>query len=78
MSILQLHLLWCLHSVDVNKPDRSKLRDVHTLTDTLIKHCSDLLKLGSSAVQQEAFVILCDLLIVFSKQLATHGIPVIY
>lgn len=73
LTCLHLHLLWSLATIDNAKPDRSQLRNVRNLTQTLVKHCSDLVKLGSPSVQQEAFIMLCDLLIVFAKQLSTHG-----
>ena len=73
LTCVQVHLLWSLSSIDSTKPDRAQLRHVRNLTETLAKHCTDLVKLGSPPVQQEAFIILCDLLIIFAKQLSTHG-----
>lgn len=66
------------HSIDSTNPDRNQCRSVRTSTEKLVKACSDLIKLGSPAVQQEAFVILCDILIVFGKQLGSQGKRVQY
>ena len=45
---------------------RSKL--VH-----LLRQCQELVKFGSGGGQREAFVTLCDLLIVFARQLRKEG-----
>ena len=49
------------------------MRRIHSLTEQLTRHCHDLMKLGSHDVQKQAYTVLCDLLIVFSKQLKTRG-----
>ena len=74
LTSLHLHILWSLQGLDETKPDRSIMRNIRTLTETLVKNCHNLLKLGSQAAQQEAFVILCDLLMVFAKQLKNRGL----
>ncbi|XP_011408151.1 PREDICTED: cohesin subunit SA-1 [Amphimedon queenslandica] len=71
MNCDSLFLLWFLKEAESHSPpDRDTIRSIRTSMEKVITICSDLLKLGSPAVQQESFVILCDLLMLFAKQLA--------
>ncbi len=73
LTSIHLHLLWNLHDLDEANPERSTMRTIKSLTDKLVKHCHDLMKLGSPDTQKQAYSLLCDLLVVFSKQLKTRG-----
>ena len=58
--------LCCPHVQGAMQQIRSKL--VHVL-----RQCQELLKFGSGGGQREAFVTLCDLLMVFARQLRKEG-----
>ena len=49
-------------------------------TSEVIRTCSKLLLDGSDSVREEGFITICDLLIVFGKQIAANAVmgPLIY
>ena len=49
------------------------MRQVRSTLLHLVQQCHELIKFGQSAVQREAFVALCDLLVAFAKQLRCLG-----
>jgi hypothetical protein len=73
LQCLQLHIMWSLYSLESIDPDRTQLRYIRNLLDSLMRHSFDLIKLGTNNVQNASFTIICDLLVVFAKQLSSHG-----
>jgi len=49
------------------------MRQIRSKLLHLVDQCQELVKFGSGRGQREAFVTLCDLLVVFARQLRKEG-----
>lgn len=65
--------MWALHSVDVSNPQMDTVKWLKARLQHLVEQCHELVKFGTALGQREAFVTLCDLLIMFAKQLNNIG-----
>ena len=70
---LRLEVMWSLRSLDVNNPSADTVKWLKARLQHLVEQCHELVKFGSVMGQREAFVTLCDLLIMFAKQLNNIG-----
>ena len=65
--------MWALNSLDVNSPQSDTVKWLKARLQHLVEQCLELVKFGSTLGQREAFVTLCDLLVMFGKQLNSIG-----
>ena len=73
LMCLRLEAMWTLHSLDVNSPQADTVKWLKARLQHLVEQCLELVKFGSALGQREAFVTLCDLLVMFAKQLNNIG-----
>lgn len=66
---VQMLLVWSLKEIDVNQPDKHDMRTLKRRVSQFIPQCDELIQFSSPSVQRVAFNCLCDLLIIFAKQL---------
>lgn len=73
-------VLWSLKKLDESNPDKDGMRVLRKRLNDLMKYCHELLFHGQSKVQEEAYITICDLLIVFGKNLGDNAVmkPLIY
>ncbi|KAK7478980.1 hypothetical protein BaRGS_00029741 [Batillaria attramentaria] len=75
VSSCSMAILWYLNRLNEDNPDKDQMKLLKRRLDSLMKHCHDLLFHQREKVGEEkelpfqAYVTICDLLIVFSKHL---------
>ncbi|XP_028518614.1 cohesin subunit SA-1 [Exaiptasia diaphana] len=78
---MQCLLLWALSGLDPSHPDKSQLKKLKKWISTFIKQCEELVGYSNIEVRTEAFLCMCDLLVVFAKQITNQSAlfaPLIY
>lgn len=74
LSSMQMLLVWSLTEIDEEEPDKQQLRILKRHVSQFIRHCDELIQYSSPSVQRVAFNCICDLLVIFAKQLK-HRAP---
>lgn len=74
LSCIMFNVLWLMHTIDPEDPDKAMMRNAKAESCQLIDNCHELLQLGTRDVQKEAYTILCDVLIVFSRNLRATAV----
>ncbi|XP_078379288.1 cohesin subunit SA-2-like isoform X3 [Oculina patagonica] len=80
-SSMQMLLVWNLTEIDVNEPDKHEMRTLKRRVSQFMSHCDELIQFSSPSVQRVAFTCICDLLIIFAKQLKNRAptlAPLVY
>ncbi|XP_032234908.2 cohesin subunit SA-1 isoform X2 [Nematostella vectensis] len=78
---MQTLLQWVLVNLDTGHPDKTQLKRLKKWTYTFLGQCEELVSFSNPDVQREAFMCLCDLYIVFAKQLCNRSAlfaPLVY
>ncbi|KAK6195975.1 hypothetical protein SNE40_001290 [Patella caerulea] len=70
VSACSMALLWYLQKIDEKNPDKDRLRYIKKRLNNLMRHCNNLLLHQLDKVVEEAYITICDLLVVFSRNLA--------
>ncbi|CAI7999749.1 Cohesin subunit SA-2 [Geodia barretti] len=73
VAVLRLDLQWSLATMDETSPSRDSLRDLQSRFTRTLRCCRDLLMRGARPVMREAYMTLCDILVVFGRQLRACG-----
>nr|QIC49987.1 cohesin subunit SA-1 [Actinia equina] len=73
INAMQCLLLWTLTGLDANHPDKAQLKKLKKWSTTFIRQCEELVGYSNTEVRIEAFLCVCDLLIVFAKQLKNQS-----
>lgn len=73
LSSMQTLLIWSLIEIDVDEPDKQEMRTLKRRVSQFLSQCSELIQFGSTSVQRVAFNCICDLLVVFAKQLKNRA-----
>ncbi|XP_071489542.1 cohesin subunit SA-1-like [Diadema antillarum] len=73
-------IMWNMSKLDNLNPEMSDMRKIRKQCSELIKTCSSLLIDGSEQIREDAFTTICDLMVVFSRQLAIQSAltPLVY
>ncbi|XP_022098591.1 cohesin subunit SA-2-like isoform X2 [Acanthaster planci] len=73
-------LLWDLTRLNEHNPEKADMLKLRKRTSEIVRTCSKLLLDGSDGIREEGFITICDLLIVFGKQIAANAVlaPLIY
>ncbi|XP_072033672.1 cohesin subunit SA-1-like isoform X2 [Amphiura filiformis] len=73
-------IVWQLSKMGDVNPDKSDMQKLTKQSGELIKTCSTLLLDSSDTIKEEAFITICDLLVVFSRQIAINPMlsPLVY
>ncbi|XP_076435529.1 cohesin subunit SA-2-like [Babylonia areolata] len=73
-------VLWYLNRFNDDNPDPEAMKTLKQRLDSLMKNCHDLLLTHTNKCGEEAYVTICDLLIVFSKHMGDnpHLKPLVY
>lgn len=69
---LEMLLIWSLHALDSNRPSKREMKTLKQRLSDFIRVTADFLQFGPEDVPKQAFLCLCDILIVFAKQLKNH------
>ena len=81
ISCCQMSILWYLDELDENNPGKGQMKELRKKMNTFMLVCFDLLQNNQDRIQESAYVTICDLLIVFGKQLASNNVlikPLVY
>ncbi|XP_046568890.1 LOW QUALITY PROTEIN: cohesin subunit SA-2-like [Haliotis rubra] len=80
MSTCSMYLLWGQQALDEHNPDKEQMKLLRRRLNELMKNCHDLMFHQLSRVNEEAYVTICDLLVVFSKHLGENAVmkPLVY
>lgn len=73
IACCHVSLMWQLSSVDKSNPDEAALSSLKKNFKSFMDRCTWLLKNPEDSVQEEAYISICDLLVVFSKNLANKN-----
>ncbi|PFX16109.1 cohesin subunit SA-2-like [Stylophora pistillata] len=80
-SSMQMLLVWSLTEIDINEPDKHEMRTLKKRVNQFMSHCDELIQFSTDSVQRVAFCCICDLLIIFAKQLKNRAptlAPLVY
>lgn len=78
---MKMLLVWSLTEIDVNEPDKHEMRTLKKRVNQFMSNCDELIQFSTDSVQRVAFCCICDLLIVFAKQLKNRApilAPLVY
>ncbi|XP_041483045.1 cohesin subunit SA-1-like isoform X3 [Lytechinus variegatus] len=80
ISCCHYAIMWTMTKLDNQNPEMSEMKRIRRHCSELIKTCSSLLIDGSEQIREEAFITICDLMVVFSRQLAAQPAlaPLVY
>ncbi|ELU02222.1 hypothetical protein CAPTEDRAFT_182123 [Capitella teleta] len=80
ISCCHMSIMWYLDAIDDHAPDKEAMDDLRKKLVNFMRLCHALLLLQQDRIQQEAFITICDLLIVFSRNLAQNPVlePLVY
>lgn len=80
ISTCSMGIMWWLQKLDENNPDKEQMRILKCRLNDLMKHCNELIFHSQDKVSEEAYISICDLLIVFSKHLGENSLlkPLVY
>ncbi|XP_076097858.1 cohesin subunit SA-2-like isoform X2 [Mytilus galloprovincialis] len=80
MSSASMSVLWYLQKLDENNPSKDEMKALRKRLNDLLKYCHELMYHPKDRVNEEAFITICDLLIVFSKNMANNDMmkPLVY
>ncbi|XP_030838180.1 cohesin subunit SA-1 [Strongylocentrotus purpuratus] len=80
ISCCHYAIMWTMTKLDNQNPEMSEMKKIRRNVSELIKTCSTLLIDGSEQIREEAFITICDLMVVFSRQLAAQPTlaPLVY
>lgn len=74
-------MLWLLENMDESNPGKGQMKELKKKLNHLMLVCHDLLINHQDKIQESAYITICDLLIVFGKQLANSNAllkPLVY
>ncbi|XP_025079886.1 cohesin subunit SA-1-like isoform X2 [Pomacea canaliculata] len=72
VAACSMAILWYRHRINEDNPDKEQMKILKQRLDNYLKNCHDLLFHHHEKVGAEAYVSICDLLIVFSKHLGDN------
>ncbi|XP_063685159.1 cohesin subunit SA-1-like [Bolinopsis microptera] len=67
--LMQVILSWALYRTNPSEPSKAELKKLRKSVVQLIQQCDELIQFGVAGVQKEAFITVCDMLIIFAPQL---------
>lgn len=73
VSSCSMAVLWYLNRVNEDNPDKDTMKLLKQRLEQLMKNCHELLFYQKEKVGEEAYVTICDLLIVFSKHMGDNN-----
>ncbi|XP_065924838.1 cohesin subunit SA-1 isoform X1 [Magallana gigas] len=62
-------LLWYLNKLDEANPNKNEMKSLRKRLNDMMKYCHDLLFHQQDKVGEEAYITICDLLVMFSRHL---------
>ncbi|XP_074657928.1 cohesin subunit SA-2-like isoform X2 [Tubulanus polymorphus] len=69
IACCSMAIMWNLHRLDETNPDKGEMKMLNKRLDEFMMLLQDLLYHQMDKINEEAFITICDLLIVFSKHL---------
>ncbi|KAK7091059.1 hypothetical protein V1264_010775 [Littorina saxatilis] len=72
VSSCSMAVLWYLNRINEDNPEKSGMKQLKRRLAALMQHCHELLSHQRDKIREEAYVTICDLLIVFSKHLGDN------
>ncbi|CAI9736491.1 cohesin subunit SA-1 isoform X1 [Octopus vulgaris] len=74
ISTCSMAIMWWLQKLDENNPDKENIRVLKRRLIDLMRYCNELIFHSQDKVSEEAYITICDLLIVFSKHLGENAL----
>ena len=75
-----MSIMWYLDALDDSNPDKAAMKELKKRITNFMRLCHELLFNQHDRIQEEAYITICDMLIVFSKNIAQNPVlePLIY
>ncbi|KAK3094501.1 hypothetical protein FSP39_002578 [Pinctada imbricata] len=80
MSGCSMSLFWSLQKLNTSNPDKDAMRTLRKRLNDLMRFCHELMFHQQDKVCEEAYITICDTLVVFSKLLGENAVmkPLVY
>jgi len=73
VMLMQVILCWSLYRTNPHDPDKNELKKLRKAVVQLVQQCDELIQFSAPSVQKEAFITVCDMLIIFAPQLKQNN-----